>query len=141
MKSKFIIAVSVAILLAIVVVSGAGLDALGMYHPASGYVTIKIQGDSRVYRNGDAIPLNWGTVHSGSNIKIVTITNNANVNLRPHLTVTIPRLPRGWILALSLENQLIRAGRSVMGTLILVLPAHPSLGSYNWRVTIALNNA
>lgn len=137
-KTKLVILVSAAIMLAVVVACGVGLDAVGAYQPSRGYVTIKIQDDSRIYHNGDAIPLNWGTVHGGTNTKTVTITNNANVNLRPHLTVTLPHLPRGWTLTLSLENQLIRAGRSATGTITLTLPAHPTPGNYNWRVSIAL---
>ena len=143
MKSRLVIVVSVATLLAILAFSGVGLDAVSssVNQPAIGYVTIRIQGDSRVYRNRDAIPLNWGTVSLGSNIRTVTITNNANINLRGHLAITTPRLPRGWSLTFSLENQIIRAGRSAVGTLTLNLPANPSPGNYNWHATIIFDRA
>ena len=138
MKTKLIVSVAAIIMLVAVVACGVGLEAASAYQPARGYVTITIQGDNHIYHNGDAIPLNWGTIYAGTNTKTVTITNHADVDLRPHLTVTNPHLPKGWTLNLSLENQMIHAGRSATGTITLTLPANPSPGNYNWRVSIAL---
>jgi hypothetical protein len=70
-------------------------------------LTVTIQGDSGVYSNeGTLIPIKWGKVNPGENIKTVTIANQANTNLRPHLTVGSPNLPNGWTLTFSLDNQL-----------------------------------
>ena len=127
--------------LAVTAVSGVVLGNLGSA-PAKGAVTVTIQGDSRVYTSdGASIPFKWGTVHIGENTKIVTITNHANVNLKAHLALTSPNLPRGWTLTFSLENQPIPAGHSAKGTLTLKVPAKTLAGNYNWGASIAFDVA
>jgi uncharacterized membrane protein len=106
-----------------------------------GGVTVTIQGDSRVYTSGVSIPIKWGTVNYGKNTETITIANQANVNLKPHLTLTSPNLPRGWTLTFSLENQPIPAGKSATGTLTLNVPAYTLAGNYNWGATITLDSA
>jgi len=141
-KRSLLIVVSVAVLLVMTAFSVSGLDAVSssVTQSAKNYVTIKIQGDSRVYRNGDQIPLNWGTVSLGSNIKTVTITNNANMKLEGQLS-TNQRLPRGWTLTFSLENHPIAAGKSAIGTLTLTVPTNTSPGNYNWKAAITFDRA
>jgi hypothetical protein len=121
------------------VVSGAVL-ASSCNVPAKGSVTLTIQGDKHVYvSDGAAVPFKWGTINVGQNTKTVTITNHANVNLKAHLAVTSPSLPRGWTLTFSLDDQVISAGRSATGTLTLRVPVGAHVGSYNWGASIVFD--
>lgn len=123
----------------IAAVSGVVLGNLGTASASKG-VTVTIQGDNTVYTSdGAAVPFKWGTVNIGENTKTVTITNHANVNFQAHLAVTSPNLPHGWTLTFSLDNQPIAAGRSVTGTLTLIVPAHTLSGNYNWGASITLD--
>ena len=118
------------------VVCSAGLGS-SCNVPAKGSVTLAIQGDKHVYVSDDAaVPFKWGTVNIGQNTKTVTITNHANVNLKAHLAVTSPSLPRGWTLTFSLDNQVVSAGRSATGTLTLSVPVDVHVGNYNWGACI-----
>ena len=61
---------------------------------SKGTITITIQGDSRIYSSDEAsIPIKWGTVNLGENTQTVTITNNANLDLKPRLIVASSNLP------------------------------------------------
>ena len=131
---------------AITMVSGTVLANLSMNASAKesskGVVTVTIQGDNSVYSSyGASIPFKWGTVNLGENTKTVTITNHANVNLTPHLSLMSPNLPRGWTLTFSLDNQPIPAGRSATGTLTLKVPAHTLAGNYDWGASITFDGA
>lgn len=127
---------------AITAVSGVVLGNLSNASASKGVVTVTIQGDNSVYASdGASVPFKWGTVNLGENTKTVTITNQANVNLKPHLTITSPNLPSGWTLTFSLDNQPIPAGQSATGTLTLNVPANTHVGNYNWGASITLDGA
>lgn len=95
-RSKLIV-LMLALAIAVSVVFGVALGNLNQSSSQKDTVTLTIAGDKTVYANdGASIPFKWGTIHIGDNTKTVTITNHANVNLNPHLTITSPNLPRGW---------------------------------------------
>jgi hypothetical protein len=93
--------------------------------------------DSQTYTsNNAAIPIKWGTVNFGDNTKTVTITNNADTNLSPHLNVA--GLPSGWTMTFSLEDQNLTADACETGTLTLNVPSDTEAGSYSWSASITL---
>jgi hypothetical protein len=119
---------------------GTAYACLGMNASTAGAVTVTIDGDSAVYMcSGASIPLSWGSIQVGDNTQTITITNNGNTNLKPHLTAS-SSLPTGWTLTCSLENQPIPKGESATGTLTLNIPAHTPSGSYSWHAGITLTH-
>ena len=141
LSKRWILVLLLVLAISIAAVSGVVLGNLASASASKG-VTITSQGDNRVYSGDDpSIPFKWGTVNIGENTKTITITNNAKVNLKAHLTLASPNLPLGWTLIFSLDNQPIPAGRSVTGTLTLNVPAHTLVGNYNWGASITLNAA
>lgn len=142
MKKSRLLVLLLVLAVTIPIVSGVALGNLNQSSPPRGTVTLTVAGDKTVYTSSGAmIPFKWGTVNIGENTKTVTITNHANVNLKPHLALTSPNLPRGWTLTFSLENQQIPAGQSVKGTLTLHVPAKTLAGNYNWGAGITLDGA
>ena len=122
---------------AIAAVSGVVLGNLSNAS-SRGTVTVTIQGDSKVYSSQEApIPIQWNNVNLGENTKTVTINNQANVNLKTHLTFSSPNLPVGWTLTFSLDNQIVPAGQSAKGTLTLTVPDDAVVGNYNWGAKIS----
>ena len=145
LNNRWLVVLLLILAVTLATVTGFALGNLNMNaslrQHSNGVVMVAVQGDSRVYTSDVAsIPLNWGTVNFGDNTKTVTITNQANVNLNPHLTLNAPNLPRGWTLTFSLENQLIPAGQSATGTLTLNVPANTASGNYNWGASIKLDS-
>ena len=136
LRKRAVLVLLLFLALAIAAVSGI---VLAMNAPAKAAVTVTVEG--KVYTNVASIPVKWGTVNNGANTQTITITNHANVNLKPHLALTSPNLPRGWTLTFSLENQLIPAGKSATGTLNLNVPANTLAGNYNWGAHIILDAA
>ena len=144
LNKRWLLASLLVLVIAVTMVSGVVLGNLSNASAKDGSkgVTVTIQGDNRVYASdGASIPFKWGTVNIGENTKTVTITNHANVNLKAHLTLTSPKLPHGWSLSFSLDNQPIPAGHSATGTLTLKVPANTHVGNYNWGASITFDGA
>ena len=131
---KWLLVSLLILAVAITAVSGVVLGNLSNTS-AQKSVTVTIQGDNTVYVSDKAsIPVKWGTINIGENTKTVTITNQANVNLKAHLSTA--NLPQGWMLTFSLDNQPIAAGYLATGTLTLIVPGDTHVGSYNWGASI-----
>ncbi len=146
LNNRWLLVLLLVLAVVLAAVSGVVLGNLNtnasLREHSKGAVMVTVQGDSRVYTSDSAsIPFKWGTVNFGDNTKTVTITNQANVNLKPHLALTSPNLPRGWTLTFSLENQPIPAGQSATGTLTLNVPANTATGNYNWGASLNLDSA
>ena len=138
MRKSLLILVAVCALSIVTLISASVLYTFSLTMNSSvavqGTVTVRI--DATDYVNGAPITVNWGSVGWGNNTKSITITNNANTPLTPHLAVT--GLPTGWTLAFSLEGQSISANAASSGTLTLAVPSGAVSGTQSWSASLTV---
>ena len=137
-KKLFLILISICALSIVTLISASILYTFSISMNSSvavqGTVTVRIDGTD--YANGAPITVNWGSVGWGANNKSITITNNANTALTPHLTVS--GLPASWTLAFSLEGQSIATNNAATGTLTLNVPTGAASGTQSWSASLTV---